>query len=71
MQQKQFDVAFILFEKKGKTHKITVDSKLKQKVINQVKIIINMLKDGNKPDSSASQQQCTQCEFINYCNDRF
>lgn len=71
MQQKEFDTAFILFEKKGKTHKITVEKKLKQKVIHQVDEILNMLKAGNKPDSSASQQQCTQCEFINYCNDRF
>ena len=71
MQQKQFDTAFILFEKKGKTHKISVDKKLKQQVISQVQQILNMLQEGNKPDSSASQQQCTQCEFINYCNDRF
>ena len=69
--QKPFDTAFILFEKKGKTHKIDVNNKLKQKVINQIDKIQNMLKDGNKPDSSASQQQCTQCEFVNYCNDRF
>ena len=70
-QQKQFDTAFILFEKKGKTHKITVTHQQKQKVIKTIKQIKHMLKSGNKPDSSASQQQCTQCEYINYCNDRF
>ncbi len=71
VEQKIFDTAFVLFEKKGKTHKIIVDKQLKQKVSNTISKVKNMLQAGDKPDSSASQQQCTQCEYINYCNDRF
>lgn len=32
-------------------------------------IIIN--KYGVFPNSSASEKQCSQCEYLNFCDDRF
>jgi CRISPR-associated exonuclease Cas4 len=68
---KNFNTAFVLFEQKGKTHKIEVNKKLKQKVTKKINEITFMLSTAQMPDSPASQGQCSQCEFLNYCNDRF
>lgn len=68
---KEFNLAFVLFEQRGKTHKIEVSRELKEKVKNKVNEINLMLSMAQLPDSPASQSQCSQCEFLNYCNDRF
>lgn len=51
-------------------HRIAID-KSKRMAINQILINIQaMLKFGLKPDSSATANQCCNCEYLNYCNDR-
>ncbi|RXJ95739.1 CRISPR-associated protein Cas4 [Arcobacter sp. AHV-9/2010] len=69
--KKEFNLAFISFEKNAKTVPINVDSKMKQEVQKTVNEIINLIKSEKLPYSNAEDEKCTQCEFLNYCNDRF
>lgn len=59
---------FLVSDKKSYEIEITTD--LKAKTIQTVIDIQAMLANAIKPDSSASQHQCIQCEYLNYCNDR-
>lgn len=49
---------------------INITNELIDKLMQVTSNIINMLDLANKPDSSATEYQCVQCEYINYCNDR-
>ncbi|WP_419234369.1 CRISPR-associated protein Cas4 [Aliarcobacter cryaerophilus] len=69
--KKEFNLAFISFEKNVKTVPINVDIKMKQDVQKTVNEIINLIKSEKLPYSNAEDEKCTQCEFLNYCNDRF
>ena len=55
----------------GKTYTILCDNEKREKVKKLIDTIITMIKDQKIPASSASEYQCSQCEFLNYCNDRF
>lgn len=68
---KIFDLGFILYESNAKTVPIKVTDQDKQELIQKVKEIIEMIQLGRLPYSSADDGKCTQCEFENYCNDRF
>lgn len=68
---KVFDLGFILYEKNGKTIPININDIDKSEVVNIVDEIIEMIQFGRLPHSSADDEKCTQCEFENYCNDRF
>jgi CRISPR-associated exonuclease Cas4 len=68
---KKFDMGFVLFEKNGKTVPIKVTDDDKNEVKKIVSEIIRMIEVGRLPYSSADNGKCTQCEFLNYCNDRF
>jgi CRISPR-associated exonuclease Cas4 len=68
---KQFNQGFFLFEQKGKTVPFKVTQDQKSELIELVEEIIKMIKSGKLPYSNASDEQCSQCEFENYCNDRF
>lgn len=68
---KKFDLGFISFEKSAKTVPIKIDEKLKNELLNIVEDIIKLIKSEKLPNSSAEDEKCTQCEFLNYCNDRF
>ena len=61
--------AFILTEE-NKTIGVIVDSELRNAVLRTRDQIIAMLNKGGKPPSSATVHQCTQCEYLNNCNDR-
>lgn len=69
--EKDFNLGFILFEKNAKTIPIEVDEKQKKELIVLVEKIIEMIKKEKLPYSDATEEKCTQCEFENYCNDRF
>ena len=69
--KKDFNLGFISFEKSAKTVPINVDIKMKQDVQKTVNEIINLIKSEKLPYSNAEDEKCTQCEFLNYCNDRF
>ncbi len=61
---------FILFENRGKTHPIVFKLKDKEQVIVIRDHILNNLEKSYLPDSPATPAQCTQCEYLNLCNDR-
>ncbi len=61
---------FILFENKGKTHPIVFKLKNKEQVVIIRDQILNDLEKSYLPDSPATPAQCTQCEYLNHCNDR-
>ncbi|MBK2356847.1 CRISPR-associated protein Cas4 [Francisella hispaniensis] len=53
-----------------KSYEIKITDELITKLVKTVNDILNALDSGNKPDSSASDHQCIQCEYLNFCNDR-
>lgn len=61
---------FILFESKGKTHPIVFKTEYREQVVMVRDDILNNLEKSYLPDSSATPAQCTQCEYLNHCNDR-
>ncbi|MEY8702170.1 CRISPR-associated protein Cas4 [Francisella philomiragia] len=61
-------IAFLASDKNSYEIEITQD--LIEKLHKVIDDIINTLDNGNKPDSSASDHQCIQCEYLNFCNDR-
>ncbi|WP_171017462.1 CRISPR-associated protein Cas4 [Aliarcobacter thereius] len=69
--KKEFNLGFISFDKSAKTIPINVNNEMKQDVQKIVNKIINLIKSENLPYSDAQDEKCTQCEFLNYCNDRF
>ncbi|QUE32366.1 CRISPR-associated protein Cas4 [Francisella philomiragia] len=72
LAQEYFDkpskIAFLASDKNSYEIEITQD--LIEKLYRVIDDIINTLDNGNKPDSSASDHQCIQCEYLNFCNDR-
>lgn len=68
---KKFDMGFVLFDKKGKTIPVKVTDSNKLEVRKIASEIIKMIEISKLPHSSADSAKCTQCEFLNYCNDRF
>ncbi len=69
--KKIFDLGFIVYEEKGKTIPLCVNEDDKQMLICKVEEIRQMVALGRLPYSNADNEKCTQCEFENYCNDRF
>jgi CRISPR-associated exonuclease Cas4 len=61
---------FILLHHRGKTYPVTIDESLRQKLQTVRAQILKNLFDSGLPDSPATPAQCTQCEYLNHCNDR-
>ncbi len=61
---------FILFESRGKTYPIVFTPKDKEQVIVVRDHILSDLEKSYLPNSPATPAQCTQCEYLNHCNDR-
>lgn len=62
---------FIIYSNNSKAKEIEFNASLKNeffKVLDSIKKIID---NGNMPFSSATENKCSQCEYINFCNDRF
>ena len=69
--RKNFSKGFLLYADKGKVKEIHYNEAARhslKKINGQVREI---LMTEQIPDSAASFSQCSQCEFLNYCNDRF
>ena len=71
MTKKEISRGFVLCGTKAKSYEITIDSKLRQKVIDIRNKILHTIKACYIPSSSATENQCSQCEFLNFCGDRF
>lgn len=70
-QHKRFVAGFLLYGHKGKTRRIERNDALVRNVERALDAIRHNLAAARMPESSASAPQCGQCEYFNYCNDRF
>jgi len=62
--------AFVVTEEKGKTWPVEITELRIAEVTATRDAIMKNLEGSRMPDSAASNAQCTQCEYLNYCNDR-
>lgn len=62
---------FILFGTKAKTIELQINNDLRKKVIQTRDNIISIIEKGTLPSSAATEKQCSQCEFFNFCADRY
>jgi len=69
--QKEFKTAFIVYSNNMKFYKIDITKKHKIDFIEVLKSIEKIVKNDILPNSSANENQCIQCEYLNYCDDRF
>jgi CRISPR-associated exonuclease Cas4 len=65
------DRGFILYGGKGRTLTVNVDAEMKRRVMDTVRAIREALRLPVIPDSSADESQCSTCEYINFCADRY
>ena len=61
---------FILYGDKGKTHHITFTAELKKELLGIIENIRSSLEKPLLPHSPATEAQCGQCEYLNFCADR-
>lgn len=66
-----FIKGFLLHEDSGKIIPVNSNRKIRNKVFDICDKISKILDTQSLPFSPASGEQCIQCEFLNYCNDRF
>ena len=69
--QKKFTHAFIVYSNNMKFHKIDITSKHKKDFFEVIKSIEKIVKNDILPNSNANESKCIQCEYLNFCNDRF
>lgn len=62
---------YILFGTKGKVLPVTIDCELKHSVKKISEQILADAEGYRLPDTCATEQQCAQCEYQNFCADRF
>lgn len=65
------ETGFVLYGTKAKTFEIKIDQKLREKTLGIRDKIIEITQYSNIPSSPADETQCGQCEFFNFCADRF
>ncbi len=61
---------FIITGRRAVTIPVVMDEGVRDMVVEGIRLLKKIIYDGRMPLSSASIEKCTQCEFINYCNDR-
>ncbi len=71
MKGKRFAAGFLLYGHKGKTRKVERSDDLTNDVERTLEAIRRNLAAARMPESPATAPQCGQCEYFNYCNDRF
>lgn len=70
-KHKRFVAGFLLYGQKGKTRRIERTDALLGDVERALNAVRRDLGAARMPESSAAAPQCGQCEYFNYCNDRF
>jgi CRISPR-associated exonuclease Cas4 len=68
---KKFKKAFVVYNNNLKLFQIDIQIPLKIEFFEYIKKIEKIVKNETFPNSSANENQCMQCEYINYCDDRF
>lgn len=69
--QKKFTQAFVVYSNNMKFYKININTKHKKDFFDVIKNIETIISNDILPNSSANENQCIQCEYLNYCDDRF
>lgn len=67
----EISYGFILSGERGKVKKVPITEANKQRVLQIRNEIIQCCEECLLPDSCASERQCGQCEYLNFCADRF
>ena len=62
---------FVLYGQKGHTLEVIVDIKLRAEVLTVANLIRKACKKAIVPHTAATESQCAQCEYQNFCADRF
>lgn len=71
-QYKQnINYGYIISEKYAKISNIIFSNEIQKQTLKKIDEVFQNLNSGLLPHSSATEAQCSQCEYINYCNDRF
>lgn len=65
------NVGMLLYGKRSKLVKVIISPELRNQVLNIVKKIEEDICVGIMPDTDATEAKCAQCEFFNFCADRF
>ncbi len=65
-----FKKGFFIFEHHNKSVEVKIDEQLRNEFTQALNKLRCMLDLSFIPVSSATEAQCGQCEFIQYCNDR-
>ncbi len=68
--QKSFKTAFIIYSNNMKFYKIEITPKHKKYFFEIIRSIEKIVKNDILPNSSADEAKCSQCEYLNYCDDR-
>ncbi len=69
--EKNFNQAIISYSNNMKIFKININDKIKNDFLKVLKEIEKIVKNDILPNSSADQYKCSQCEYLNFCDDRF
>jgi len=68
--KKPFNKALVIYGKNLKFIQIIITKKLEEDFYKTIKDIENIIKNETLPNSSANESKCSQCEYLNYCDDR-
>lgn len=68
---KKFTQGFIIHSNNMKFYKIDGKEKYKKDFFETIGNIEQIVKNNILPNSSADGQKCAQCEYLNFCDDRF
>lgn len=69
--EKSFRRAIVIYSNNMKLFHIEITAKIKNDFLETLKKIEGIVEKNNFPHSSANERQCSQCEYLNYCDDRF
>lgn len=61
---------FVLMGKRGRTYEVLFDETIRREVIRVAAAIRASLEMALLPSTSATEPQCCQCEYANFCADR-
>jgi len=65
-----FNKAFVIYQNNIKLHQIQITDTIKQSFMDTLDKIKQIESSGVFPNSSANEYKCSQCEYLNFCDDR-
>ena len=68
---KPFKRGYIIYDNNLKYHSIALHKNLEDRFFKTLQSIKDIEKEGIFPNSSADESKCLQCEYLNFCDDRF